>query len=75
MSIDDITSEFLSAIRLAGFEPGWKIVADGKIHRFRDWLDKPGVGMYFLRIVGLLEPLVVVGVAYLIVGQCGRHDL
>ena len=29
-------------MRQAGFEPDCKIVADGKLHRFRDWLDKPG---------------------------------
>ena len=50
MPPDDINSQFLSAMRQAGFEPECTIVADGKLHRFRDWLDKPGArnGWYVL---------------------------
>lgn len=32
----------LAALRGAGIEADTPIVADGRIHRFRDWLDKPG---------------------------------
>jgi putative DNA primase/helicase len=28
-------------MREAGFEPDCQIVADGKLHHFRDWLDRP----------------------------------
>lgn len=50
MTSIDISNLFLSAMRQAGFEPECKIVADGKLHRFRDWLDKPGTlnGWYVL---------------------------
>lgn len=50
MSADSLISQFLSAMRQTGFEPDCKIVADGKLHRFRDWLDKPGTknGWYIL---------------------------
>lgn len=46
----DIRSHFLSAMRQAGFEPDCHIVADGRLHHFRDWLDKPGTlnGWYVL---------------------------
>lgn len=42
MSSSSIIAQFLSAMRQAGFEPDCHIIADGKLHRFRDWLDKPG---------------------------------
>lgn len=50
MPSSDIISQFLTAMRRAGFEPDCKIVADGKLHNFRDWLDKPGTmnGWYVL---------------------------
>lgn len=50
MTSGDIPNEFLAAMRQAGFEPDCKIVADGKLHRFRDWLDKSGTrnGWYIL---------------------------
>jgi len=38
----DIQEQFLSAMQRAGFEPDCIIVADGNLHRFRDWLDRPG---------------------------------
>lgn len=41
MSSTDIHSQFLSAMRQAGFEPDCSIIADGRLHHFRDWLDKP----------------------------------
>lgn len=43
-------SLFLSRMRDSGFEPDCHIVADGKLHRFRDWLDRPGTrnGWYVL---------------------------
>ena len=34
--------KFLHAMRQAGFEPDCQIIADARLHRFRDWLDKPG---------------------------------
>ena len=45
-----VEREFLDAMRQAGFEPDCPIVSDGKLHRFRDWLDKPGTlyGWYVL---------------------------
>jgi len=50
MSSSNIPSQFLYAMRQTGFEPECIIVADGKLHRFRDWLDKPGTknGWYVL---------------------------
>jgi putative DNA primase/helicase len=33
---------FLSALRKSGIEPDGDIAADGRLRRFRDWLDKPG---------------------------------
>lgn len=50
MSSDSVITQFLSAIRQAGFEPDCEIVADGRLHHFRDWLDKPGTldGWYVL---------------------------
>jgi putative DNA primase/helicase len=50
MNSGNIISRFLSTMRQAGFEPDCKIVADGELHRFRDWLDKPGTlsGWYIL---------------------------
>jgi putative DNA primase/helicase len=44
MMMDTMTiqRQFLAAMRQGGFEPDCTIVANGKIHRFRDWLDKPG---------------------------------
>ncbi|MDA8427842.1 MAG: toprim domain-containing protein [Geobacteraceae bacterium] len=50
MSSDNIPDMFLTAMRLAGFEPDCTIVADGRLHRFRDWLDKPATrnGWYVL---------------------------
>lgn len=46
----DASNLFLAAMRQASFEPDCKIVADGKLRRFRDWLDKPGTrnGWYVL---------------------------
>jgi putative DNA primase/helicase len=41
MSSGSINAQFLSAMRKAGFEPDCQIVADGRLHHFRDWLDKP----------------------------------
>lgn len=41
MSSGSKNSQFLSAMRQAGFEPDFEIVADGRLHHFRDWLDKP----------------------------------
>lgn len=41
MSSDSIISRFSSAMRQAGFEPDCQIVADGRVHHFCDWLDKP----------------------------------
>lgn len=38
----ELQKQFLAAMRQAGFEPHCAIIADGKLHRFRDWLDKPG---------------------------------
>jgi len=50
MAPERIISDFLTAMRQAGFEPDCAIVADNKLHRFRDWLDKPGSldGWYIL---------------------------
>lgn len=50
MFSSDICQQFLSAMRLAGFEPDCTIESDGKLHRFRDWLDMPGKrnGWYIL---------------------------
>lgn len=46
----DIQQLFLSAMRRSGFEPDCAMEADGNLHRFRDWLDKPGTrnGWYVL---------------------------
>ncbi|MDD2943180.1 MAG: hypothetical protein PHC51_09480 [bacterium] len=36
----NILIHFLTAMRRAGFEPDCQLFADGRLHRFRDWLDK-----------------------------------
>lgn len=73
----DISNKFLTAMRKAGFEPDCKIISDGKLHRFRDWLDNPERntgGMYYFRNFQLSEHLAVVGVACLKDGRSASHD-
>lgn len=50
MNKEDVVSQFLAAMRKAGLEPDCLIVGDGKLHRFRDWLDQQGSesGWYIL---------------------------
>jgi len=38
----DTSLQYLDAMRQVGIEPDCPIIPDGKLHRFRDWLDKPG---------------------------------
>jgi putative DNA primase/helicase len=45
-----LKDRFLEALRRDGIEPDCEIIPDGRLHRFRDWLDKPGTlnGWYIL---------------------------
>jgi putative DNA primase/helicase len=46
-----ITSDFLSSVRQLGLHPPDKVVADGKIHRFRSGPEHAENGFYSLRIL------------------------
>lgn len=48
--MDSILSDFTSAIRLHGLTPPDRIVADGKIHRFRSGPEKEENGFYCLSV-------------------------